>query len=93
MVDRSQKEVWRLTPWLVIALLLGNFVLMAFDARAVGVWGCPPELYPAALAQIENGSVRIEPFVETRPMSQINEALVDIKNGRAERRVVLIADF
>ena len=33
MVERSQKEVWRLTPWLVIALLLGNFILMAFDAR------------------------------------------------------------
>jgi rod shape-determining protein MreC len=35
MVERSQKEVWRLTPWLVIALLLGNFVLMAFDAREI----------------------------------------------------------
>lgn len=33
MVERSQKEVWRLTPWLAIALLLGNFVLVAFDAR------------------------------------------------------------
>jgi rod shape-determining protein MreC len=33
MVERSQKEVWRLTPWLMIALLLGNFLLMAFDAR------------------------------------------------------------
>ncbi len=33
MVERSQKEVWRLTPWLMIALLLVNFVLMAFDAR------------------------------------------------------------
>ena len=33
MVERSQKEVWRLTPWVVIALLLGNFILMAFDAR------------------------------------------------------------
>lgn len=30
---RSQKEVWKLTPWLMIILLLGNFVLMAFDAR------------------------------------------------------------
>jgi cell shape-determining protein MreC len=29
MVERSQKEVWRLTPWLVILLLLANFVLMA----------------------------------------------------------------
>ncbi len=33
MVERSQKDVWRLTPWLMIALLLVNFVLMAFDAR------------------------------------------------------------
>src|SRR5690606_38305403 len=33
MAERSQKEVWRMTPWLVIALLLGNFLLMAFDAR------------------------------------------------------------
>ena len=35
MVERSQKEVWRLTPWLVIVLLLGNFVLMAFEAKKV----------------------------------------------------------
>jgi rod shape-determining protein MreC len=33
MAERSQKEVWRLTPWLMVALLLGNFILMAFDAR------------------------------------------------------------
>ncbi len=46
MVERSQKEVWRLTPWLAIALLLGSFILMAFDARDkntnqryVRVWG------------------------------------------------------
>lgn len=36
MVERSQKEVWKLTPWLVIVLLLGNFILMAFDARVDG---------------------------------------------------------
>lgn len=33
MVERSQKDVWRLAPWLMIALLLANFILMAFDAR------------------------------------------------------------
>ena len=33
MVERSQKEVWKLTPWLMIVLLLGNFVLMAYDAK------------------------------------------------------------
>jgi rod shape-determining protein MreC len=36
MVERSQKEVWRLTPWLMVALLLGNFVLMAWDAKTEG---------------------------------------------------------
>jgi len=35
MVERSQKDVWRLTPWLMIVLLLLNFVLMAFDAREI----------------------------------------------------------
>lgn len=44
MVERSQKEVWRLTPWLMIALLLGNFVLMAWNSkdqsnqRLIRVW-------------------------------------------------------
>lgn len=35
MVERSQKDVWRLAPWLMIALLLANFVMMAFDAREI----------------------------------------------------------
>jgi rod shape-determining protein MreC len=35
MVERSQKDVWRLSPWLMIALLLINFVLMAFDAKEI----------------------------------------------------------
>ena len=44
MAERSQKEVWRLAPWLMIALLLFNFILMAFDAktgsqeRVVRIW-------------------------------------------------------
>lgn len=35
MVERSQTEVWRLAPWLMIALLLTNFIMMAFDARDI----------------------------------------------------------
>src|SRR5689334_15257841 len=35
MVERSQKDVWRLTPWLVVALLLLNFVLMALSAKEI----------------------------------------------------------
>ena len=33
-LERSQKEVWKLAPWLLLILLLGNFILMAYDARA-----------------------------------------------------------
>ncbi|HXG83244.1 MAG TPA: rod shape-determining protein MreC [Pyrinomonadaceae bacterium] len=33
MAERSQKEVWKVTPWLMIALLLGNFILMAYSAK------------------------------------------------------------
>src|SRR3954453_14978463 len=36
MVEHSQTEVWRLAPWLMIALLLANFVMMAFDAKVEG---------------------------------------------------------
>jgi len=45
MVERSQKDVWRLTPWVLVALLLLNFVFIAFNARnpdeemVVRVWG------------------------------------------------------
>jgi rod shape-determining protein MreC len=35
MVERSQKDVWRLTPWLMVALLLINFLLMALDAKEI----------------------------------------------------------
>ncbi len=35
MVERSQKDVWRLAPWLMVALLLLNVILMAFDAREI----------------------------------------------------------
>jgi rod shape-determining protein MreC len=35
MAERSQKDVWRLSPWLMVALLLANFVLMAFDAKEI----------------------------------------------------------
>lgn len=35
MVERSQKDVWRMTPCLVVVLLLANFILMAFDAKEI----------------------------------------------------------
>lgn len=33
--------------------------LMAFDARAVGNWGCAPELYPALPAKVLAGTIEV----------------------------------
>lgn len=67
--------------------------LMAFDACAEGNWGCDPALYPEALALVLQGHVKVRPFVETRPMSGVNEALEGIHRHAVKRRVVLVPDF
>ncbi len=64
--------------------------LMAFHARALGNWGCPPELYPAALDLVLDGRVRVAPFVERRPLDQITQVLADVHARRLSRRAVLI---
>jgi len=74
-----------------VSLRLAN--LMAFDATAQGNWGCLPEHYPAALALILDGKVRLGPFVERRPMSRINETFGELRAGTLRRRPVLVPDF
>jgi 6-hydroxycyclohex-1-ene-1-carbonyl-CoA dehydrogenase len=64
--------------------------LMAFHARALGNWGCPPELYPAALELVLSGKVKVAPFVERRPLAEINQALEDVHAKKVSRRVVLV---
>jgi 6-hydroxycyclohex-1-ene-1-carbonyl-CoA dehydrogenase len=66
--------------------------LMAFDATASGNWGCLPERYPDALRLVLDGRVSIAPFVETRPLSAVNDVLKEFHEGRITRRVVLIPD-
>jgi 6-hydroxycyclohex-1-ene-1-carbonyl-CoA dehydrogenase len=63
--------------------------LMAFDATVHGSWGCPPEAYPAVLAMIADGRVKLGPFLEHAPMSHINRLLDDLAHHRLERRMVL----
>jgi 6-hydroxycyclohex-1-ene-1-carbonyl-CoA dehydrogenase len=63
--------------------------LMAFDARALGNWGCPPELYPAALDLVLDGKVAIKPFVETHPLDDINRIFDAVHHRTIKRRVVL----
>ncbi len=63
--------------------------LMAFHARALGNWGCAPELYPAALALVLDARVRVAPFIEKRPLAQINAVFTAVHRHEIDKRVVL----
>jgi 6-hydroxycyclohex-1-ene-1-carbonyl-CoA dehydrogenase len=64
--------------------------LMAFHARALGNWGCPPELYPAALGLVLDGRVKVAPFVEQRPLDRINEVFAEVHAKKLQKRAVLV---
>jgi len=64
--------------------------LMAFHARAIGNWGCPPDLYPKALELVLNGRVKVTPFVEKHPLDEINQVFEAVHAGALKRRAVLV---
>jgi 6-hydroxycyclohex-1-ene-1-carbonyl-CoA dehydrogenase len=64
--------------------------LMALDARALGNWGCPPELYPAALELVLDGRVQVKPFVELHPLADINQVFAAVHHRDIKRRAVLV---
>jgi len=64
--------------------------LMAYHARALGNWGCPPELYPAALDLVLSGRVKVAPFVERHPLDDINKIFDAVHHGELKRRAVLV---
>ena len=63
--------------------------LMAFDARAQGNWGCPPERYPDALELVLTGKVKVKPFVESHPLDDINRVFEAVHHREIRRRAVL----
>ena len=67
--------------------------LMAFDAELIGTWGCLPEHYSKVLDMCVDGRIVLEPFVETRPMSQIEQVFDEAHHGKLNRRVILTPDF
>lgn len=73
-----------------VELRLSN--LMAFHARALGNWGCLPELYPGALDLVLEGKVRVAPFVERHPLGEINRVFADARAHRLSRRAVLVPE-
>ncbi|KUJ85439.1 6-hydroxycyclohex-1-ene-1-carbonyl-CoA dehydrogenase [Ruegeria marisrubri] len=64
--------------------------LMAFHARLLGNWGCPPELYPGALELVMSGKVKLTPFVEQRPLNDINDVFKAVHEGKMTRRQILV---
>ena len=71
-----------------VELRLSN--LMAFDARAIGNWGCPPEAYPAALDLVLDGKIQIKPFVEAHPLDDINRVVAAVHHREIKKRAVLV---
>ncbi|MEA1966904.1 MAG: 6-hydroxycyclohex-1-ene-1-carbonyl-CoA dehydrogenase [Thermodesulfobacteriota bacterium] len=67
--------------------------LMAFDAEVKGSWGCLPEYYPSVLSMVTKGKINFSEFVQTRPMSTINEAFKEAHEKSPDQRIVLIPDF
>jgi 6-hydroxycyclohex-1-ene-1-carbonyl-CoA dehydrogenase len=67
--------------------------LMAFDADILGSWGCLPKYYPEVLKMVQDGRIKIDPLLETRPMSTIAEAFEEAHSGKLVKRLVLMPDF
>jgi 6-hydroxycyclohex-1-ene-1-carbonyl-CoA dehydrogenase len=67
--------------------------LMAFDAKLIGTWGCKPELYPEVVDLITTDKLKIDDFIETFPLSRINEVFRNTLNHMYRKRSVLVPDF
>lgn len=64
--------------------------LMAFHARAIGNWGCLPEHYPGALDLVLDGKIDLKPFIEQKPLSEINSVFAAVHEQKMKRRAILV---
>ncbi len=74
-----------------LELRLSN--LMAFDARAIGNWGCHPRYYPEVLEFVQQGKIQLAPFVQTFPLREINSVFERVHRRELDKRPVLVPDF
>ncbi len=73
-----------------IPIRLSN--LMAFDATAIGTWGCRPELYPAVIELVVSGKIKISDFTQKFPLSTINDVFNQLLNHEISKRPVMVPD-
>jgi 6-hydroxycyclohex-1-ene-1-carbonyl-CoA dehydrogenase len=74
-----------------LELRLSN--LMAFDAKAIGTWGCMPELYPEVVELISSGKLNVKDFVEMFPLSKINEVFKNTLEHKYVKRSIMVPDY
>ncbi|MCH8874073.1 6-hydroxycyclohex-1-ene-1-carbonyl-CoA dehydrogenase [candidate division KSB1 bacterium] len=74
-----------------LELRLSN--LMAYDARAIGNWGCHPKYYPEVLELIQKGKIQLAPFIQTFPLSEINSVFERVHQRELDKRSILVPDF
>jgi 6-hydroxycyclohex-1-ene-1-carbonyl-CoA dehydrogenase len=67
--------------------------LMAFDGQLIGTWGCKPELYDNVIKMTADGRLKLKPFVDTFPLSQINDIFQKTLEHKLLKRSVLTPDF
>lgn len=63
--------------------------LMAFDAQAIGNWGCDPALYPDVVDLALSGRIDLRSHTELRPLTAVEQALDDVRHHRVASRLVL----
>ena len=73
-----------------VAIRLSN--LMAFDAKAVGNWGCDPAHYPEIVRMVLEGRIDIVSSTQMRPLSAVGRVFEELREHRVSGRVVLVPD-
>jgi len=67
--------------------------LMAFDAQLIGTWGCRPELYADVIDLVIGGRLKLKPFTQTMPLSQINDVFKQTLEHKLLKRTVLVPNL
>jgi len=72
-----------------------DFKLISYEKQGetLGTEVPMPIYGPKVLEMCVDGRIALEPFVETRPMSQIEQVFDEAHHGKLKRRVILTPDF